>query len=291
MLSIIKCYENKIFDSNKIYITPELVGQFKDIWNKLVITNHAARFALPFYHLKSEPFWKLYANSGFEKWLLVKSTMRSMNNLQIAVAYAEIDKELFEILQNEEQRKMLSAALLDKYFPATKNNFDDFTGYLYDITNDILNENRAVYQQKIHALTEKLSEEEFETEIFVRKGIFKQQIAQIYQQTCCISKLKVATTYEISVIDACHIIPFSVSHDDTITNGIALSPTLHRAFDRGLLTINQNYEVQISSCFVRNSQSHFLHQFDGKIINLPKHTAYFPNLEGLQWHERNVFKK
>ncbi|WP_201288840.1 HNH endonuclease signature motif containing protein [Polaribacter septentrionalilitoris] len=40
------------------------------------------------------------------------------------------------------------------------------------------------------------------------------------------------------MIDACHIVPFSISNDDTIPIGISLSPNLYRAFDRGLITIN-----------------------------------------------------
>jgi putative restriction endonuclease len=48
------------------------------------------------------------------------------------------------------------------------------------------------------------------------------------------------------MVDACHIIPFSISHDDTIRNGICLSPNLHRAFDRGLFTLTNDLEVKVS---------------------------------------------
>lgn len=29
------------------------------------------------------------------------------------------------------------------------------------------------------------------------------------------------------LVDACHIVPFAISKDDTINNGISLSPNLH----------------------------------------------------------------
>lgn len=32
------------------------------------------------------------------------------------------------------------------------------------------------------------------------------------------------------MVDACHVIPFAESFDDTITNGLALAPTLHRIY-------------------------------------------------------------
>ncbi len=95
LLSIIQLFEDNLINSNKIYITPDLVGYFKSTWNMLVTTNHDLRFALPFYHMSSEPFWKLIPNPGCEKWIEAKSSMRSFNNINTAVAYALIDEELF----------------------------------------------------------------------------------------------------------------------------------------------------------------------------------------------------
>ena len=56
ILSLIEQFEKQLFYSNQIYITPELVSSFKTHWTELVKTNHHAIFALPFYHLNSEPF-------------------------------------------------------------------------------------------------------------------------------------------------------------------------------------------------------------------------------------------
>jgi putative restriction endonuclease len=41
------------------------------------------------------------------------------------------------------------------------------------------------------------------------------------------------------MIDGCHIIPFSKNYNDTIINGIALCPNLHKAFDRALITTDE----------------------------------------------------
>lgn len=38
-------------------------------------------------------------------------------------------------------------------------------------------------------------------------------------------------------------------YNDTITNGIALCPNLHRAFDRGLIAIDDNFKVLVSQSF------------------------------------------
>jgi len=75
----------------------------------------------------------------------------------------------------------------------------------------------------------------FKEEVFIRSGIFKREIPKLYNNTCAISQLRIDATANISMVDACHIVPFSEAYDDTLTNGIALCPNLHRAFDRGLI--------------------------------------------------------
>jgi predicted restriction endonuclease len=39
------------------------------------------------------------------------------------------------------------------------------------------------------------------------------------------------------MVDACHIVPIGRHGSDHVTNGLSLCPNLHRAFDRGLLSV------------------------------------------------------
>jgi putative restriction endonuclease len=102
--------------------------------------------------------------------------------------------------------------------------------------------------------------------------------------------MRIDATISISMIDACHIVPFSVSYDDTITNGIALCPNLHRAFDRGLIAVDENYRVVVSGAFREDETSYSLGAFDGKEIKLPMKENYFPLKGNFEWHRENVFK-
>lgn len=103
--------------------------------------------------------------------------------------------------------------------------------------------------------------------------------------------MKIDATINVSMIDACHIVPFSVSYDDTVTNGIALCPNLHRAFDRGLIAIDKNYKVVVSDTFREDETSYSIRSFDGIEIKLPTLKSYFPTINNFQWHFNNVFKK
>ena len=120
---------------------------------------------------------------------------------------------------------------------------------------------------------------------------FKREIPKIYNNTCCISGMRIDATISISMVDACHIVPFNVSYDDTVTNGIALCPNLHRAFDRGLIAIDAKYKVVISRVFREEETSYSIKTFENKKINLPNLKSYFPLKKNFEWHSNNIFKK
>ncbi|MBL7997200.1 MAG: HNH endonuclease [Candidatus Kapabacteria bacterium] len=289
LISILQSVQNGIQDTNRIYITAELVAIFQSNWNQLVTTKHDCRFALPFYHLTSDKFWKLIPKSGFENLLQVSASMRSFANLNAAVEYACIDEELYSLMKDKNTSNILIQFLLDTYFPQSKGNFipsiDGEGGLIRDIEEKILHEPSVEYRQEI----EKLIEQKNEEEVFMRGSIFKREIPRIYNNTCCISGMRIDASTSISMIDACHIVPFSISYDDTVTNGIALCPNLHRAFDRGLISIDQNYHVIVSSSFIESVSNYSITAFTGKEIQLPKENKYYPLQENLLWHRQNRF--
>lgn len=294
LLSLIDAFANNLISDNKIYITPELIGFFKINWANYVEEEREKRFALPFYHMKTESFWRLIPNNGYKVWIELKDSMRSLGNLQVAVDYAEIDLELFEILRKPIEREVLKQALLDTYFPnaVVKANSYEGLNLIHDIENQLVNESSVTYSAEIKELKSKLSKIEFEEEVILRGSLFKREVPKKYKFTCCISKLSVDVTFNsTTLIEACHIEPFSVSYIDTISNGLALSPTLHAAFDRGLFTISDDYRVIVSNKFRESKSPHGLQQFNGQKILLPDLELHFPDLERLAWHRKHKFEK
>lgn len=290
LISVLQTFQNGINNNQRIYITPELVALFKSNWSSLVTTNHDCKFALPFYHLTSDKFWKLIPNPGFENILQLSASMRSFANLNAAVDCAIIEEELFELMRDKKSNEMLIQFLLDEYFPNSKGNFNNSSGnqqsLFDDIEKKILGEPSEEYRKEIKKLLEQKDEEE----IFLRGSLFKREIPKIYNNTCCISGMRIDATISVSMIDACHIVPFSVSYDDTVTNGIALCPNLHRAFDRGLIAIDEDYKVVVSKSFREDETSYSIKAFEGKEIQLPKMKSYYPLTENFEWHRNNVFK-
>lgn len=283
LLSIIQLIAKGVILSNRIFITAELIMSFKQNWKLLVETNNSPNFALPFFHLRSEPFWFLVARPGKEIETTSSKSIKSFKNLKESIAFAEIDRDLFFLLQQIPNLLWFEQLILENYFPNVKSTYYR-PEYIYEeikIENEILNEPKEVYINHIKNLQETLEEDEFEEEIFVRGGMFKKTIPKIYNFTCCVTGMNIQSSHNVQMIDACHIFPFSLSKDDTVTNGIALSPTLHRAFDRGLITINCNYVVRVSPSINENGSNFTLSQFDGQQINLPEKEKWLPSMEAL----------
>jgi putative restriction endonuclease len=163
--------------------------------------------------------------------------------LDAAIEYAQLNDDLFALMQDNVANLTLQHALLHHYFPnaplasspAPYGQLDMFT----DITDKILHESPAAYRTEIAHLLAADDDEE----VFLRGSLFKREVPKVYDHRCAISGMRIVATANIQMVDACHIMPFAESHDDTISNGIALSPSLHRAFDRGLISISSDHRV------------------------------------------------
>jgi putative restriction endonuclease len=286
LLAVINQVSENNITSNKIKLTPELISDFREIWSQLVFTKHDCLIGLPFFHLSSEPFWKLIPNFGYEKIIGSKIKLKSFTDINRAVSHAEIDSELIQLLKLADKREILKEFLIQNYFPQFKEKLILSNG-IVEITSQFLNDSGKDYQSRLKELMVKIEKEKLDEEIFIRGSIFKREVPKIYNNTCSISQMRISTGNEISMVDACHIVPFSESYDDTITNGIALSPTLHRAFDRGLLSIDNNFKVLLKSDFLENQNSAYnLSQFKGSQILLPKNSNYYPSRENLAYHRK-----
>ena len=65
---------------------------------------------------------------------------------------------------------------------------------------------------------------------------------KIYEYTCAVCELNIQAASGESVTDAAHIVPFSVSYNDDVRNGMSLCKSHHWAFDAGLISVNEAYQ-------------------------------------------------
>lgn len=291
LLSVLQAVQNNDIKENCIGISPELVLLFRANWSKLVHTNHVNNFALPFWHLKSEGFWNPVPKYGFENILHLKESVSSLGVLNSVINYVKLDDPLFRIMKDAEGNKILQQFLMQQYFPEVTETYQapmvEQKKLFNNLESKILNETPREYVAEIKELLLQKNEEE----IFLRGSLFKREVPKIYNYSCCISGMKIDSMYAISMVDACHIVPFSESYDDTITNGIALCPNLHRAFDRGLIAIDEKYRVMVSPTFMEDNNTYSIRTFENKEISLPDKEDFYPSKINFEWHREKIFKR
>lgn len=136
-------------------------------------------------------------------------------------------------------------------------------------------EDRAVYQ---------VSQER-------RDRAFAEIVLSNYDHTCAVSGQRFHSARHTEA-EGAHIIRKDVRGTDDPRNGIALSKSVHWAFDRGIFMISDQYEVVINPKARTASSAHFpLLELDRKQIALPKDDYYRPHPEALAWHKAEVFDR
>lgn len=124
----------------------------------------------------------------------------------------------------------------------------------------------------------------------VNQNFFRQVVISNYSGKCAISGIDIP-----DLLIASHIIPWSKSEDERLNpeNGICFSSLYDKAFDKGLIAINERFEVIFSSDLKKKSKNeyyskYFSHLENEKII-LPQ--KYLPNVKFLQYHLDEIFSK
>ena len=91
---------------------------------------------------------------------------------------------------------------------------------------------------------------------------------------------------QLKLVEAAHILPVvSEGSPDHVTNGLALSPAYHRAFDTGLIFLNEKYEMRVNASrrklVVELGLEGGLAGFEKTLgrIHLPPDKAQWPNLD------------
>ncbi len=117
-----------------------------------------------------------------------------------------------------------------------------------------------------------------------RKGQagFRRDILKIYDNSCSVTGIT-----QKEVLEAAHIQGYVNEESNNVQNGICLRVDIHKLFDNGLITIDSEYKVLISTML----KSTEYENLNGKKINLPQNKTYYPSATALENHNKLVFRK
>ena len=118
------------------------------------------------------------------------------------------------------------------------------------------------------------------------QGAFRVLVTDAYQRRCAVTGEKT-----LPVLEAAHIKPYSEEGPHLTSNGILLKSDVHTLFDKGYITIDKNYTVDVSPRLHEdygNGKDYY--KYHGKkLLILPGNLNDQPSTEYLQWHNENIF--
>lgn len=287
LLAVIDSFENYEVVENRIEVTEDLVQRFHDIWSILVKTPHVPTFYLPFYHLHNEKsgMWKLTPYLGKEIPKTKSHSIRSYKALIETINYAQLSDELYIALSDPIRREEIKTAILEHYFGIRQaTQYPTQKAYSTKIKQQILYDPDQNYARKVKQTIDEQPKEIRDEFVVMRSSVFRKAILEVYDNQCAITGLKVADAKNRSLVDACHITPFAESYNDSIRNGLALSPTFHRAFDRGLIAISDKYKIIVHPKLKDFNPETGIKQFENKDILLPTNSEFHPSVKYFREH-------
>ncbi len=126
-------------------------------------------------------------------------------------------------------------------------------------------------------------------QVRVNQGFFRSMVLAAYDGRCCVTGLAIP-----ELLHASHIVPWSVDEKNRTNprNGLCLNALHDKAFDRGYISVDDDYRVMVSPAARlggRNPEHELLIGYDGARIAMPHH--FQPDRSLLAYHREAVFRR
>ncbi len=283
LMSVIDLFAQGRIKGTFIEHSYELVDTFNAYCSSVISDADEKSMAYPFPRLSNDNIWTLVPKPDYSKTINIESVF-SMVKLRKVSDGAEIDDVFCSMLSNPDSRELIRSTLMEKYFapvvhPLIKEQADiNMKAFAY--SKDILKtQGRAEPFDVGNPIDKK-----------ARVKAFQKIIADLYDHRCAFCGVRMLTSEGCSLVEAAHIIPWQKSKDDHPTNGISLCKVCHWAFDNGMITVGNDYEIIVSKRVNddENSPGHVI-ELSGRQILKPKDKRLWSGQDNLGWHRGNVF--
>ncbi len=121
----------------------------------------------------------------------------------------------------------------------------------------------------------------------VKQHFFRRAVLSSYRGRCCMSGLS-----DSRLLIASHIVPWSSDRANRLnpSNGLCLSAIHDRAFDKGLISLADDFTIIVSEDLKQRDDAfvkEVLLPLNGRRIEAPERFA--PQLEFITWHRSKIF--
>lgn len=117
------------------------------------------------------------------------------------------------------------------------------------------------------------------------QGIFRVQVLDAYHRACAVTR-----EHSLVVLEAAHVKAYADGGEHEVSNGLALRTDLHRLFDRGYVTVDDEMRLVVGrrlKADFDNGKSYY--HLAGSPLALPSDVVLRPDTEALAWHREHRF--
>lgn len=127
-------------------------------------------------------------------------------------------------------------------------------------------------------------------QVRIGQRFFREAVLTAYNHRCCVTGI----SHDVLLV-ASHIKPWKDSDPKTERvnprNGLCLSPLYDKAFDTGLMTIDDEYKINFSSSVLSSSKEEVVQKFfscyEGQRLSLPD--RFTPEQQFFEYHRNHIF--
>lgn len=251
---------------NRTVYFSEIDEQLTDLLKEFGPSRKSYHPENPFWHLSSDGFWFVNEADGLPKKKGGKSPSKKI--LLDKNVFGSVNEELWnELVDNSHLRIELTDILLNEFWPDTRH---------------------SAIRQSI-GLSDLISTSKQRRK---RDPKFRKDVIRAYQGRCAVCGFDVRLANIPLGIQAAHIKWHSYNGPDDVSNGVALCSFHHLALDSGAIGLDESKRIIISSDITGSNQVNTnLYNYEGKQLASPQPGFAQIDIEYIQWHQSEVFKK
>ena len=217
----------------------------------------------PFWRLQNDGIWEVSDANRIRQTSSGDAYITDLRNYNVSGGFNET---VFEHLQNDSELTFeIVRILLNTHFTA------------------------SLHEDILQVVGIEFPLQGFDTRIWPSN--FRINVIRAYEYKCAVCGFDVKLGTMPLALEAAHIKWKSHGGPNKEVNGLALCILHHKLFDLGAFTLSKHLEILVSDdAHGTKGFKEWLMDFHGQKINFPQRQSYYPELEFIGWHVKEVFK-
>ncbi len=219
---------------------------------------------LPYWHLRSDQLWEISGDSELPRQ---QGGFTQMEGLRTSSGH--LPERFAKALQRSETLvDTVVKMVLDAHFPESLH--DDI---LAAVGLTSFAENMVAEEQAPYGLARK------------RDPKFREKVLRAYEHRCAVTGFRAALGGSYFGCEAAHVKWHAYEGPDTVENGLAMEPTLHKLFDAGAWSLTDDRRILVSADFTGSDEAvEKIRSLHGRPLRPPQQGMPLVSMEYIRWH-------